>query len=173
MKINKEFVLIVLEKRMGSVNEVIRSMNILKFEKNNQNKILNLHLKCEELERIFYTYDFLIKEKLINQYKIDEEGFYSYERLDFNPSTFEIFGKNIYERMEFTNGLLQEYWNTEFKINLSLFDFVDNNFRTTTQKKEDKNFQLAVIVALATTAVTLLGYIINLFVKFWETPTTH
>ncbi len=77
---------------------------------------------------------------------------------------------NIHERIEFAFDGLKKVWESKFKINFTLYSFIKNNFKTDSQRKEEKNFWLPVGIALFNTIVVLLGYIINLLIEVYKAP---
>ncbi len=153
MKINKEFIKILAEKKHGWVGHIIKDMCILKFEGNN---IQNVAEHYKTLEQIYYTVYFLEKEELIN---IDTQN-YGLGIPDFNPTNFSIVStgdsKYMADRIHFIADLNKSYWGKDISITPSFYDFVDKNFKTDKQITDSRNLWLPILVAVITALLTAI-----------------
>jgi len=165
MKINKVLVKELLNKKVGKIGEAVRAIEVIHFSSENRNRIADFFTNYKKIEEILFTIDYLEKEKLIEI----ENSNINTSALDLDPTNYDG-TDNIHERIEFAFDGLKKVWESKFKINFTLYSFIKNNFKTDSQRKDEKNFWLPVGIALFNTGVVMLGYIINLLIEAYKAP---
>lgn len=153
MKVNNKFIDILAEKKFLEVGEIIEEMNFLKFE---NNTIKNLDKKYKILEQIFYTVYFLEKEKLI----ITEHNYKNTVGPNINMKDFVKKYKSgdiIFRRLNYIDELIKEYWHRQIRITLNFYSFIDNKYKTDKQKGSQRNFWLAIGIAVLASILTGLS----------------
>jgi len=138
MKINKEFVNKLSERKISEIGDIIKEMNFLKIE---NGSIMNLNEKriYKKLEEIFYTVNFLKKEG----FAVFEE-YISKSSPDINISNFS----EDLRKISYINELMKEYWYKNIKIGPFFYNFIENNYKTDTQKERKINFWLPIGIAI-------------------------
>lgn len=145
MKVNKDFIRILAEKKHGWVGHIIKDMDFLEFQ---GDVIQNLDKEYKKVEQIYYTVSFLEKEGLISV----EVQNYGSGIPTFNPmefwSTAGKESKYLSDRMEFINEMNKSNWGKDISITPSFYDFVDSGFKTERQIKEKRDLWIPVVAAL-------------------------
>ena len=155
MKINKEFINLLLEKREIYVSLLLGNEGLNYFvEKRVNNKLYPTEYNqdsLEPIEDIIYTVDFLIKEKLV-----EKNGQYS--------PTMPSFGKlsaTDFDRCKYVKEKLKEFYGLMLKVRSELFDYRKRGYRTEKQGQEKRVFLLTIL--------NMVGYgIIVICPKIWE-----
>ena len=148
MKINKNFITLLTEEKLTKVFElpgedglgvIIRGKKTLK--------------SFEDVDEIFYTIDFLEKEKMITVSESIDIG---------TPNVGDCLQggvpgnkRDIRHWMD-TDKKLGEYYKKEIKTNFTIYDFVKNGYKTDLQKERNRNFWLPISIAIGATAGTPL-----------------
>jgi hypothetical protein len=159
MKLHKQFIQILAEKKRGTVGLIIVDMKFLKLD---NDVIQNLAESYKTLEQIYYTVHFLEKESLTN---IEMTHFGKGTPMTFNPLEYwksKEEGKREYwqERMKYIDDMNKTYWGKEIAITPTFYDFIDNGYRTEKQLQDTRNIWIPVSVAIVSSFLTaLFGYV--------------
>lgn len=150
MKIHRQFIDELGKERKARVGEIIKTLKIVTLENNN---IQDLNDNLSELEQIFYTVDYLIENNLVIQESYQIGSFVP----DFNPMNF-IKGKDGLRasRIHAMPRYLQQYWGREFLVRPVYFRMIENGYKTDEELKEDKQFWLAIGVAVLASFLTAI-----------------
>ena len=158
MKLHKKFIDELGLSRRILVGDVIKRLNILTFE---GNSIKNLNENIGQLDEIFYTVDYLIKNELVNE---EAEYLRSYVP-DFDPTNF-IKDKDEdpfrSSRIHAIPRYLQIYWGKELLVLPEYFKMVENGYKTDKEKKEYWMFWLPIMIAIISAILT------GLFTKLFD-----
>ena len=164
MKINKEFINKILSFKEAYVYELIEDMYILTYRKDSVGPkiIINSQSVYKQLEQIYYTINFLEEEGLIgidNSYCLNNKinfGVPTINPIDFIDKKGEPMDKYIVQRMDYIEEINKTYWNKKIIIRLELYDFVDNCYMTSEERKYLRDTWLPIIVAVIVSVLTAL-----------------
>jgi len=166
MKINKEFIDLLLQKREASVYHLLDEEGLNYFIEKDLKEGLPLHKynknSLEPLEDVVYTVKFLIDEELIE--KITK---HSVAMPDFGEAQKDVHRFNyIEEEFEKIYGLM-------LRVRSELFDYKKRGYRTEKQEQEIKNTHSMIKVAIIS---VFFGFLlneyylrlINFLLKIWK-----
>jgi hypothetical protein len=152
MDVHKEFINQILRKRKAALRDLIAGEASLDLEslKPNLGKLI------DELDRIFYTIEFLEKENLIKLHTYNN----SYPITLFNgfvPAMDDVESSSYW-----FNKLEKHDYSLEIEMRPGLMAFKNNGFKTDEQIKERRNFWLPIFVGVGSAAITaLLGALLS------------
>lgn len=154
MNIHRQFINQVIIKRKAAIRDLItgeHSLNLEQLKPDFGNLI-------DELDRIFYTIDFLERNNLIKCiHRSNSSVVTLFNEFSFDNKNVDT-GVTQVHAMHFLMGKLQEEgaysWNIEMLP--GLLAFVKNGYKTDEQLKERNNVFLAIGVALLSSALTAI-----------------
>lgn len=151
-KLDKQFLQILTRRKWGRVGDIITEMGFLQFD---GNIIQNLHEEYKRVELICRTAYFLERHELVTVARHYAGGFIP----TFNPSKFDGAANEkdyLFERLEYINQLMKQYWDREVHIVPGFYSFVDNGFKTDEEIKEQRQFWLSIGIAVLASFLTAL-----------------
>ena len=157
MKINKEFVKLLTEEKLTMVFELLGrdGLGMIIADRKTLKSL-------DDLDEIFYTSDFLEREKMII---VKQSGNTKAPHVgDCLQEDIKDSGKFIRHLMD-TNDKLKEFYTKEIKTNFTIYDFVKNGYKTDLQKEKDRNLWLPIGVAIGT--IVGVSFLTVLFEKIF------
>lgn len=156
MKIHKYFCVELGKLRRSTVGDVVTSLGVVEV---NNKKIVNLKDGLSELEQIFYTVDYLIKNELVY---VESQQIGSYIP-DFDPANFIKKGDNKYEiaQMYAMPAFLNNYWGVGLVVKPIYSRFVNNRLKTDEEIEKKWSIWIPII------AVILSSFLTALFTNFF------
>ena len=150
MKINTKLVDLILLRRQPYLHRLLIEKKALDIEslKPDLSRFLN------ELDSIFYTLDFLEKNRLI---LIERNNSNSTLEIFNGFNSFEKEDEAIFGQMYYYDKFKEKYvmsWRIEMQS--GLLAFKNNGYKTDEQLKDNRNFWLAIGVAIGSSAITAL-----------------
>ena len=159
MKIHKEFVNLLKQKREAWVRDLLGEdgLKIIVCNSNKCEKNLN---SLDDLDRIFYTLEFLERENLVTVTLQDYHVIYQAE--DCLKCQLE---KSEIDHLFFTQDLFEKHYRKKIKIETSFFDFIDSGYKTDLQRERKINFWLVISIAIGTAVLAsfLTAYFTHIF----------
>jgi hypothetical protein len=151
MKLNRKFINELGSRRMATVGNIISTLHLIETE---GNVIQNLNENLTQLEEVFYTIDRLLENGLISLIDSNKRPV-----PDFNPSKFlENFksGDPRAHRIHAMPKYLKKYWPMNLLVEPGFFQMIENGYKFKSELKEDKQFWLAIGVAVLSAFLTAL-----------------
>lgn len=143
MKINKDFIKILTEEKLTTVFDLL-GKDGLGMIIHNKKTLKSL----DDLDEIFYTIDFLEREKMII---IKQAGNAQAPNVgDCLQAKMEESDVAVRHLID-TNERLKVFYTKELNMNYVIFDFIKNGYKTDLQKERDRNFWLPIWIAVGTT----------------------
>jgi hypothetical protein len=154
MNIHKEFTNQIIIKRKAAIRDLITGERSLQLEllKPDSGKLI------DELDRIFYTIDFLVRNKLIECTRHSNSSVITlFEGFSFDHKNVDR-GVSQVHAIYFLQNKLNEggaySWNIE--MNPGLLAFVKNGYKTDEQLKERNNYLLVIGIAILSSTLTAI-----------------
>jgi len=142
MGINKRFIKLLTEEKLTMFFDLIGEEG-LKMIIPGKKTLKSL----DDLDGIFYTIDFLKKEKLIT---VEEAGNIKAPHvLDCLQGGFKN-NKRFISHASDIREKLKKYYKIKIKINPVIYDFIKNGYKTDLQKDRRMNFWLPILIAIGT-----------------------
>ncbi|SRR6056297_2125033 len=148
-KKHKKFIKELGNKRMATVGEVVSDINVVTLK---DNMIMDFDTNMNQLERIFYTVDYLLENNLVTQKKWEKAP-------DFNPLPFmEDGGGKKYRanKIHAMREYLNDYWGRKLLVRPIFFKMIDNGYKTDKELRERSQLWLTIIVAILSPFLTAL-----------------
>ena len=142
MEINKKFIDLLTEEKLTRMFELLGrdGLDMIVWDKKTLKSL-------DDLDEIFYTIDFLEREKMISitsagNIRTPHVG--DCLRNDLNDSDREI------RHLMDTNDKLKEFYSKEIKTTFLIYDFIKNGYKTDLQKERWRNLWLPICIAIGT-----------------------
>ena len=160
MKINKEFINLLKKKREATIRNLLGrdGLGLVVSNKNGCEKTID---SLNQIDEIFYTLEFLKREKLISiEEKVDNHVIYH-----IGDCLKENLKKDEIDYLFQLQDLLEKYYNSNIKIENNFFDFIDHWFpflKYKTEKQREKLIKilLPIGITVLTAVLTLIIYIL-------------
>lgn len=163
MYIHKNFINLIVIKRKAALCDLITGEDSIRLEdlKPNTSELI------ENLDKIFFTIDFLEKNNLIKCTKYSNNTILSiFDGFSFDQNAEKNNFSQVHSLMYLRDKLKESYsWNIEMQP--GLMTFIKNRYRTDDKIKEINNIRLAVGVAV------LSSFLTSILTSFFNTESSN